>query len=361
MSSLHEWWSQRTDYVWNVAYSQSHPILRQSRVAIGLCCWFYGLICLLAIATPIVSDHVDIAVIGTFGVSSMVVGCLWIRGPWPAYRHSLLFVAFAEIGVASVLFSIDDRPVALLCAALFGVMGQYVSAYHDTTVFVAHQVWALCTCAGLYALAISYSDADFAQMTAYLIVLVMVLVSSPILTQAYLTFLKRDAAVAHFDPLTGLRNRRGLDSAVGVMADGAAGVAVLVADLDNFKAVNDGFGHSFGDDVLRKTAQAINANFPLPAVTARTGGEEFVVVSAGPLSEMSRAAEALRNAIPACNSAGVTTTSIGIHYREIAIQAVPELLDELLDSADTAMYRAKSHGGNSVEIDVYDGDIRTGS
>lgn len=361
MSSLHEWWSQRTDYVWNVSYSQTHPILRQSRVAIGLCCWFYGLICLLAIASPIVSSPTDIIVVASFGSCSVFVGCLWIRGPWPTYRQSLLFVAFAEIGVAAVLFSLDDRPVALLCSALFAVMGNYVAAYHDTRVFVARQIWSLCACAALYVLALSYSDADLAQTTAYLIVLVMVLVSSPVLTQAYLTFLKRDAAVAHFDPLTGLRNRRGLDSAVGVMEDGAAGVAVLVADLDNFKAVNDEFGHSFGDDVLRKTAQAINTNFPPPSVTARTGGEEFVVVSTGPLSDMSRAAEALRDAIPSCNSAGLTTTSIGIHYRKIAVHDLPEVLDDLLNSADTAMYRAKSHGGNSIVIDVYDGDVRTGS
>lgn len=182
--------------------------------------------------------------------------------------------------------------------------------------------------------------------------------SSPVLTQAYLTYLRRDAAVAHFDPLTGLRNRRGLESAVSGFTDDITGVAVLVADLDNFKSVNDSFGHSYGDDVLRRTANALNTVFPPPAVTARTGGEEFVVVAGGPLADTARSAEHLRESIPACNPEGTTTTSIGIHYRYLPIQNVVGVLDELLDSADTAMYEAKRHGGNSVIIDGHDDGLR---
>lgn len=179
------------------------------------------------------------------------------------------------------------------------------------------------------------------------------------ITQAYLACLRRDAAVAHFDPLTGLRNRRGLESAVSGLTDHIAGVAVLLADLDNFKSVNDNFGHGYGDDVLRRTADALNRMFPPPAVTARTGGEEFVVVSAGPLAGTARAAENLRRAIPACNTKGTTTTSIGIHYRNLPMENVSGALDELLASADSAMYEAKRHGGNSVVVDGHDDGPKT--
>lgn len=358
MNALREWWFQPTDYSWNVTYAQSHPVLRQSRLAIGLCCWAYGLICVLALAAPILSDGTTgRVVVGTFAATTVVVGIAWVRGPWPAYRQSLLFIAYGEIGVSSVLVSLDDASVALLCTCLLSVMGNYLAAFHDAKVFVAHQAWALGTSGYLYVDALRHGDVPFAQVTAYFIVVVMILVSSPILTQAYLTFLRRDAAVAHFDPLTGLRNRRGLEAAVDTMLGDATAVVVLVADLDNFKAVNDNFGHSYGDDVLRRTAETLNRVFPAPAVTARTGGEEFVVVTTEPLTTASIAAENLRIAIPGCNTAGRTTTSIGIFSRRVDSVAAGDLLEGLLDSADAAMYEAKRRGGDSVVIDEGDAPV----
>ncbi|KZF05704.1 hypothetical protein A2J03_05305 [Rhodococcus sp. EPR-157] len=359
MIALREWWTQPTDYAWNVTYAQSHPVLRRTRLAIGVCCWAYGLICVLALSTPVLSPGwLPPAVVGAFAVSTTVVGIRWVRGPWLTYRGSLMFIAYAEVGVTSVLIALEDPQVAMLCAALLGVVGNYLAGFHNTIVFVAHQVWALATCAVLYAQLLLYTDVPARQSTAYLIVLVMVLVSSPVLTQAYLTFLRRDAAVAHFDPLTGLRNRRGLESAVDALFDDVSAIAVLVADLDNFKSVNDNHGHSFGDDVLRRTAEKLNLVFPAPAITARTGGEEFVVVTTDSLDAASIAAEQLRQEIPGCNAAGRTTTSIGIHHRRVDTPPVSALLDELLDSADAAMYEAKRRGGNSVVIDSTDDEVR---
>ncbi|WP_338892763.1 GGDEF domain-containing protein [Rhodococcus sovatensis] len=359
MNALREWWSQPTDYTWNVAYAQSHPILRRTKVAIGVCCWAYGLVCVLALITPVLSPGwLPPAVVGVFALSTVVVGFRWVCRPWPTYRGSLMFIAYAEVGVTSVLIALEDPQVAMLCAALLGVVGNYLAGFHNTTVFVAHQVWALATCGVLYAQSLLYTDVPAGQSTAYLIVLVMVLVTSPVLTQAYLTFLRRDAVVAHFDPLTGLRNRRGLESAVDSLFDDVSTIAVLVADLDNFKSVNDNFGHSFGDDVLRGTAETLNRFFPAPAITARTGGEEFVVVTTDSLDKASIAAEQLRQQIPECNTAGHTTTSIGIHYRSVVSQPISALLGELLDSADAAMYEAKRRGGNSVVIDNTDDEVR---
>lgn len=159
MIALRGWWSQPTDYNWNVTYAQSHPILRHSRLAIGLCCWAYGIICVLALASPIVTwSSTPFVIIALFTVSTSVVGYAWIRGPWPAYRRSVLFIAYAELGVSSVLLSLGDPTIALLCAALLGVMGNYVAAFHNAKLFVAHQAWALATCAFLYARAVAQSD-----------------------------------------------------------------------------------------------------------------------------------------------------------------------------------------------------------
>lgn len=355
MNALREWWSQQTDYSWNVRYAQSHPVLRHSRIAVGLCCWAYGLICVVALATPVMPQGWAYRiVVGVFALTTVAVGYAWVKGPWPGHKRSLLFIAYGEIGVSCVLFCLDDPSVALLCASLLGVMGNYVAAFHDSKAFVAHQLWALGTCGYLYVESLTDTDIPFTQATAYLIVLIMVLVASPVLTQAYLTFLRRDAAVAHFDPLTGLRNRRGLESAIDTILGETHMVTVLVADLDNFKSVNDNHGHSYGDDVLRRTAVTLNRTFPAPAVTARTGGEEFVVVTTASLSSASTDAERLRTAIPGCNPVGRTTTSIGVVHRRLDCGTIRDVLDEMLDDADAAMYEAKRRGGDSVVIESVD-------
>lgn len=99
----------------------------------------------------------------------------------------------------------------------------------------------------------------------------LVLFSAPTLTHALLLLLRRDAATAFYDPLTGLRNRRGLDAAIVEHRANRRPATVMVIDLDEFKLVNDRFGHAHGDVVLRRTADAIHSAFLPPAITARTG------------------------------------------------------------------------------------------
>lgn len=356
MGSLRQWWSEPSDYAWTVDYTLSHPIIRVTGYLIGVYCWMYGLACTLALLTPYAA-HIGNArwVLIAIAATTLFVGYAWIRGTFPSYNWSLAFVVYADVGVASVLILLDGPTAILPCAALLGVAGNYIAAFHSAKVFVGHQVWTMLVCAVLYVRAVSEPDAYFAQYTGYLVVLILVLVSSPILTQSLLVFLRRDAAVAHFDPLTGLHNRRGLETAVAHFTDAAVGVAAIVVDLDDFKAVNDRHGHRYGDDVLRRTAQTIVTAFPPPAVTARTGGEEFVAIVVDPLAKALDAADRLRRAVPNCNPAGVTTTSIGVHYRPIQARDTATHLTELLHQADSAMYEAKRLGGDSVVVDGVDG------
>jgi diguanylate cyclase (GGDEF)-like protein/putative nucleotidyltransferase with HDIG domain len=83
---------------------------------------------------------------------------------------------------------------------------------------------------------------------------------------------------AEHDPLTGLRNRRGLQEHIDAEIARAGSVALLVCDLDNFKRVNDVLGYVQGDDVLRRTAEVLAR---AGGLAARLGGEEFAVVLPG--------------------------------------------------------------------------------
>jgi diguanylate cyclase (GGDEF)-like protein len=159
------------------------------------------------------------------------------------------------------------------------------------------------------------------------------------------------------DPLTGLYNRRGLLSLSESELNRAMRlnqqVAVVVLDIDYFKRVNDTYGHPTGDEVLRAVAGRLRSSLRNQDVLARYGGEEFAIllpecclVMATTIAERIRL---LFDNQPVQTQAGSIhiTTSLGL----IVSQPVSSDLNELLERADQAMYRAKQGGRNRVEID----------
>jgi len=170
-------------------------------------------------------------------------------------------------------------------------------------------------------------------------------------------YLERQATVAQqqaaVDALTGLASfrvlRDRLANEVARCQRSGDRFAVLFLDLDNFKQVNDRFGHEAGNVVLRETARRCNAHIRLTDVAGRYGGDEFVVVLVGTGEEGGRGvAEKVRAAVEEVGTgmgypAGMVTASIGVaEYR-------PENKDEdVLVAADRALYRAKAAGRNRV-------------
>jgi two-component system cell cycle response regulator len=161
--------------------------------------------------------------------------------------------------------------------------------------------------------------------------------------------LDRSLEMAVTDPLTGLRNRRYTRRHLeGVLRQG--GAAVLLLDVDRFKAVNDTYGHAAGDVVLREVAERLRAQIRASDVVARYGGEEFLVVMAGASAEEAEVvAERLRAAVCATPVLLDTrklqvTVSIGIAIAEAGTGP-----DALVGAADEALYRAKGNGRNQVE------------
>ncbi|MGH7606403.1 MAG: diguanylate cyclase, partial [Gemmatimonadales bacterium] len=125
--------------------------------------------------------------------------------------------------------------------------------------------------------------------------------------------------------------------------------AVLFLDLDNFKQVNDRFGHEAGNEVLRRTARACGRHIRSTDLAGRYGGDEFVVVLVGTGVEGARmVGEKVRAAVQEAGEqldypAGLVTASIGVaEYRPNQED------DDVLVAADRALYRAKAAGRNQV-------------
>jgi diguanylate cyclase (GGDEF)-like protein len=150
------------------------------------------------------------------------------------------------------------------------------------------------------------------------------------------------------DPLTGLLNRLAWRERALHILTGDGDVALLYADVDHFKRINDLRGHATGDEVLRRTADLLGRAFPADALISRFGGEEFVVLMHDcDLDRARRDAEEFRESISAEAFPELAVTiSIGV-----ACHLPGQTLDDLLHRADLALLRAKANGRNRIEIE----------
>jgi diguanylate cyclase (GGDEF)-like protein len=147
------------------------------------------------------------------------------------------------------------------------------------------------------------------------------------------------------DPLTGLLNRRSLTDRLEQLTATGSGYAVAFADLDSFKALNDTYGHTVGDQALRLFAQTLRAVLRDSELICRYGGEEFVVVLPECTAEQAapvvhRIREELRAATtrPDCPIPAYTA-SFGVADSTYALDAT-----DVIDLADRALLQAKKEG-----------------
>jgi diguanylate cyclase (GGDEF)-like protein len=161
------------------------------------------------------------------------------------------------------------------------------------------------------------------------------------------------------DSLTGLPNRRAIEDWAVRQVSGADRHGfdfwVVMADLDHFKSINDTFGHEAGDSVLKKFARIIKSNSRLCDICARIGGEEFLIIfthtdEKGAMLAIERIRKELESEkFGFASGETKVTASFGMTklYRHQA-QDFPRLLAQ----ADAALYLAKRHGRNRIELAV---------
>jgi diguanylate cyclase (GGDEF)-like protein len=156
------------------------------------------------------------------------------------------------------------------------------------------------------------------------------------------------------DPLTGMLNRNALQTRIGELVQQAVilrePVALIVGDLDNFKAINDGHGHAAGDVVLKDVAYRMRKALRAYDLAYRLGGEEFLIILPGADSvQAAEVAEALRGTIADEPIAGLMVTiSFGVSASEPGEFAY----DDIFAEADLALYRSKQDGRNRVRVNA---------
>jgi len=162
--------------------------------------------------------------------------------------------------------------------------------------------------------------------------------------------------LAHYDPLTKLPNRSLFEDrfkqAVARQKRSNKFLAVVFLDLDNFKPVNDDYGHDIGDELLKQVAQRITDSLRAEDTVFRQGGDEFVLLLNGVDSLehchqlMTRLHKALAKSFECNHHLCDITASSGVTF----YTSVNENLDNLLRNADQAMYQAKKSGKNTFHF-----------
>ncbi|MEW6631936.1 MAG: GGDEF domain-containing protein [Pseudomonadota bacterium] len=288
------------------------------------------------------------------GIGTMIGGALaafiWFMFVQPDLTWRILSVNFG-FGGLSLLIAAELRPVRnngptekiLFVLALLSGLNFIV---RTLVVVVAHGPFP--SYDGLYGS--SYWTTALLSHA-----LMSLLIALCLFTATALDVMKALKAETHTDPLSGLLNRRGFEERAALLLDqcGKAGfpIALVLADLDHFKALNDQHGHEAGDRVIADFAAKLRFATGTRGAAGRIGGEEFAVLL--PLSDLAAArlfAEAIRTFYSAGTVDGLppgtrVTASFGVAARTGNEGLVP-----LMRRADEALYKAKKNGRDSVRL-----------
>jgi diguanylate cyclase (GGDEF)-like protein len=305
------------------------------------------LIVLIVIALPVVPERAPLVP----AAAGLLLFAAVQRGAG-GFARPELWVFVAMLGAESMIVLAVGMnhgaltpAMALLCWPVAGLAGRFPN--RASRVGTAYAVALAATAALLTDPGVLARDP--LALTLLLLALASVHIVSTVLRESDVEH--RGAAI--LDPLTGMLNRSALQNRTGEIEHQSQltgePVAVLVADLDRFKLINDTHGHAVGDKVLKEVARRLRARLRAYDLAYRVGGEEFVILLlGGTLSATATTAEQLRLAVSEEPIGGLMiTASIGVAS---SAPGTAFVWDDVFERADAALYRAKAEGRNRVTI-----------
>lgn len=263
-------------------------------------------------------------------------------------KIALASLSLALVGAVDYLTGSDVQVLPLYFVPLLlagwslRVTGAIAFSVAATAVWMGNQFAGSAQVAPLWISAVNAAT----EFSAFLTVAVLV--------ASLRNSLQRERALARIDPLTGLLNRRAIAEHMATslrqLTNEKAAASVLCIDLDNFKAVNDKFGHERGDQILRAVAELMTACFRRTDILVRSGGDEFVVLL--PRADASVANELMHRMTEAAAAHAVlcaanVTFSVGV-WSEMPVTSK---LEVGLRLADERMYSRKKLRARIASVD----------
>lgn len=294
--------------------------------------------------------RVPFGAIGTLAAGGLAAFC-WFMFIQPDLTWRVLVMNFAFGGlslvVAAELRVVRDRGPTEMILFVLSLLSGLNFFVRTLVVVIAH---------GPYQSYDGFYASSYWTTALLSHALLSLLIALCLFCAAALDVMKALKAEAYTDPLSGLLNRRGFEERATLLlrhcATAKLPVALVLADLDHFKALNDLHGHAAGDRVIADFAAKLRSAVGTSGVAGRIGGEEFAVLL--PLSDLGAArlfAETIRMLYSAGSVDGLprdtrVTASFGVAART----GEEEGLESLMRRADEALYKAKRNGRDSVHL-----------
>lgn len=280
----------------------------------------------------------------------------WLR-PWPPRWQSRAFIISGDLGIAAVALIGSNWLVGMFAYHCFALVSVYLVFLDGPKALAAHNGVVFATVIGFIALNAGGDGMVDTHSAGVIVGAAIPVAAATVILLVGIQVLRNDANKATTDPLTGVLNRRGLYLHLrGFMDRNRAPedlLTVIVADLDQFKNINDTFGHTVGDNVLIRSANRIRTAISSSALVARTGGEEFVVIDTTTSDQGIHLADAIRSALNAPGANPAVTVSLGVYtcpwpQLPSSDASLTPFFDDAITRADEAMFRAKRNGGNMI-------------
>jgi diguanylate cyclase (GGDEF)-like protein len=288
------------------------------------------------------------------GVALTTVMAVYWSRRWPTRRQSQAAVLTGLMCIA--LWSQAQASAAMaaqVCVAA-AITGGYIAFLHNNKMLAFNFAVAL-TIDSLTTLRL-LRETDFSNAVGSFWLVLFVNLSVPIAIRGASRAIWIYATRSSEDPLTGLLNRRAFtEKLLSHLFDRPATdthLHVLLVDLDDFKRINDTYGHAIGDRLLTAVAEVLRQFINGSGTICRAGGEEFLVAYTRAATDPEPVATQLCTAIGALSP--TITASIGVTSAPLrsAVEPVtPDFIEQLVDVADRAMYAAKRDGGNRVRLE----------
>jgi diguanylate cyclase len=354
---LRHWWQQSDHYDWFADYLQARGLQKVARMVTATAAAGLG-----AVSTAVmVSDHGPTgllpAILGWVSIALMLACAIVRFTVWPTKRQSVILLLTLNLAIAVFCQVQANALIGLVGATAFALTGVSIACFHSAK-YMLYNVVVAAYIGAVQSLR-QLDNGDHALIVAALGLVLIVNVSVPFGVQSLVHALGGDVVQSDRDPLTGLLHRRALFHQIEALLlshrNHARFLAVTMLDLDGFKALNDTYGHSAGDDALIAVGEALVAAGKGQALVGRVGGDEFMVAELADSREDSGLSEQIRRVIAALPFD--VTASLGTAVG--AIDSVPsehfhELVVTMTRLSDIAMYEAKRSGGNRVRHTVID-------
>lgn len=356
VDGLRHWWQQSDHYDWFADYLQARGLQTMARMVTATAALALAAVCVTVMVSAAGPSGSLNRALGWASIALMA-GCAAARfAVWPTKRQSVILILTLNLAIA-VFCQVQTTPlIGVVGATAFALTGVSIACFHSAK-YMLYNVVVACYIGVAQSLR-DLADADPALILAALGLVLLVNISVPFGVQSLVHALGGDVVQSDRDPLTGLLHRRALFQQIEAMLRsnrGARYLAMTTVDLDGFKALNDTYGHSAGDEALLAVAKALVTTVQDQALVGRVGGDEFLVAELADTPEASDLPAQLREMIAELPYA--VTASVGTAVG--TIRAVPlehsyELVVTLVRLSDRAMYVAKRKGGNQIRHTVID-------